>query len=120
MSAFTDSLDADVLDILLEFGESTPVVFNRDNPDTYDEDTQTYTGSTESYTALCAPIDYTTSEIDGSTVKVGDHRVIINRPTTEPDINDRVTFRGSVYRIMNIERFGANSVNVVFILQLRK
>ena len=120
MSAFTDGLDKDVLDIMLEFGETAPIVFDREEQSVYDADTQTYSTVSSTYDALCVPIDYKTSEIDGTTVKVGDHRVIINRPDMEPDINDRVTFRGSTYRIMSIERYGANSVNVVFILQLRK
>ena len=120
MSAFTDGLDKDVLDVLLEFGETTPLSFTRTDVSTYDSNTQTYSGPVTTYTADSVPIDYKTNEIDGSTVKVGDNRVLINRPSVEPDINDRVLFRGNTYRIMSIERYGANSVNVVFILQLRK
>lgn len=72
------------------------------------------------YSGKGAGFDYINSEIDGEVIKKGDVRIVLESVDTKPLQNDKVTYNGSVYRVMNIEEVSPSGVVVIYKLQVRK
>lgn len=71
------------------------------------------------FTANAVKVAYTVREIDGTLIKAGDCRLIVEVVTNAPQVGDAVTFGGVVYRVMAVESIEPGGVTVIYKLQVR-
>jgi hypothetical protein len=78
-------------------------------------------GTTSSYTAYGVPITYDASEIDNLTIMENDLRVIVevNVAGNIPLVGDVVTIDGQAYRVLSVKKTVAQSVSLIYTLQVR-
>lgn len=118
MSGLSTTMAASALRMLTRLGE--PVSFSQTVVGTYDPDTEsTGAGTTTVYTGYAAPINYDNTEIDGTLVERGDLRLIVNKTSAQPRVEDTVTFRSEDYRIIDVRYISVSGVNVAYEIQIR-
>ena len=77
-------------------------------------------GTTTNYTAYGAPMDYTSSEVDGKTIRMSDIKVWLEKPTTvTPLVGDIITIDTVDLRIVNVVKLKAQGSDIVYKLQCR-
>lgn len=104
--------------LLTKFGDTVTVTYATST--SYDVATQTYTKSaTSTFTGQGVVVPFNKSEIDGETIQAQDLRLILEKTSREPAIDDVVTWQGSDYRIMSVEIASPGGVDIVYFCQLR-
>lgn len=101
MSALSDELQAVVLDLLSEFGESvtvTSVTEGAYNP----ADGSVAAGSTSSFTANAVPLTPRKDEKESSNVLNEEVRLILYHATGIPKVGDKLTYNSVGYRVLNV------------------
>jgi hypothetical protein len=76
-------------------------------------------GSITTFTGYGAATDYNKLEIDGTVVKRGDIKLILESTTTEPEQGDKCTVDSVDYRVMGIEPITPAGTLVISKVQLR-
>ena len=77
--------------------------------------------STATFTGFGVRSEYNKREIDGTTVKSGDIKIILEATDVVPKIGDTAEINGSgVFRVMSIELIAPAEETIVYTLQLRK
>ena len=103
------------------FGQT--LSFSREQAGEYNPDTgETGPAVVMTYSAFGAPVDYEADEIDGTIIEREDTRIYIHRIIgVIPKVGDLVVdFRGGDWRVMNVQIFPVNAVDVLYGLQVRK
>ncbi len=121
MSAFSDSLGATAQSLIQEFGEAC--TFTRCAESDYDPNTASSILSCSlEFTSFCVPEVFTVKEIDGTSIKRGDVKLLVGPILTDeiPSIDDLVEFSSLTYRIINVEKTIVNAATVLFTLQVRE
>lgn len=123
MGTFSDEmldLAAELLDPE-EFGKEL-ATFTRDTGTGQDPTTLIVTESATSYTALVAPMDFTTYELNTlQTVTSGNKKLYVQAAGTVPKIGDKVTLGGVVYRLIKqLNLYETQNVDCLYIFEIGK
>ena len=117
MTALSDRFEALATTVLTKFGQS--LTFTRVAQGTYNPSSgETATPTTTNYTVLVAPSDYSAFERALESIEQGDIRLTVQKPSTVPELDDKVTLRSKTYSIVNIDTVSVNGVDVVYRLQM--
>lgn len=105
-------------DLLSEFGEL--VTFKRiSNVDFIPSTGAVPTGATTTFTAYGYPSNYTSAEIQSSSlIEYTDLKLTIESGST-PLIGDTARVNNTDYRVMDIRRVRAQASDIIYVLQLR-
>ncbi len=77
-------------------------------------------GTTTNYTAYGAPVDYTSNEIDGKTIRQSDTKVWLEKPTTvTPLVGDVITIDSLDLRVVDVISYKTQGSDIVYKLQCR-
>jgi len=118
MSALSDDLEALATELITEYGQSCS--FSRTSGGTFDPTAGENTGaSTSTWTGVCVPEDYKRYEINETTIKENDIKLLVNKTDTEPKAGDTVTVSTVVYRVIEAKKQVLNGANVMYELQVR-
>lgn len=117
--SFSTNLIATARALIQKYGQS--MVIERVAEGAYDvSDGSVAAGTTTNYTAYGAPMDYTSSEVDGKTIRVSDIKVWLEKPTTQtPLVGDIITIDSVDLRIINVVKLKAQGLDIVYKLQCR-
>lgn len=103
--------------LLTLFGQS--VTFTRVAQGTFDPSSgETATPTTTNYTVLVAPRDYNAFERTLESIEQGDISLIVQKPSTVPELDDKVTIRSKTYSIVNVDTVSVNGVDIIYRLQM--
>lgn len=118
MASFYEGLAVVAANLLDKYGQL--ISFSRQTGGTYDPILENESGaSTTTFTGNGAAFNYNKSEVDGTVVKFGDVRLVVETLTTEPAQNDECTVDGIVYRVMAVEPVSPGGTTVINKVQLR-
>lgn len=105
--------------LLTDKGQS--VTFSRQTGGTFDPVLGAESGaSTTTFSGYAAALSYNNAEIDGTVVKKGDVRLVIESTTATPETGDQCTVDSVVYRVMMVEPVSPGGTTVINKVQLRK
>lgn len=97
------------------------VTFSRQTGGTFDPILgQTSGASTTTFTGKAAAFGYNNAEIDGTVIRSGDVRLVVETTTTVPATDDLCTVNSVQYRVMNVEPIAPAGTTVINKVQLRK
>lgn len=102
-------------DLIERFG--TKLTYSRDTGETYDPSSGTVTSTTESYTADTVWLDYSKEEVDETIVLRGDARLLVAGTVK---VDDRVSFKGSDWRIVDVNPLEPGGVELYTEAQARR
>ena len=110
---------ATALEMLQESGE--PAVFSYATTPVYDADTGDLIsgGTSGTQTAYGYPENYSSREIDGSTIMLGDIKLICSAGALRPVVGWSCLLDSVNYRVMNCEPIRESGVDVIYYVQLR-
>ena len=118
MASLYDKLQNTASSMLTKYGQNltlTREVETDFNPTTgaKSQDLFTFTGHGASF-------DYQSSEIDGELVQTGDIKLLLEKTTTAPAINDSVRIDNVNYRVMDVKKASPGGTVVFYTCRLRK
>jgi hypothetical protein len=120
MTILTDDIEAQVHAVLQEYGHPAPMTFVRTSGQTYDPTTGTLVGGGQiTYSAYGYPWPYTMLERANELIKTEDNRLIIERTTQVPEPGDKVTFDGTQYRVVLVDKITMSGQKMAYQLQVR-
>ena len=96
------------------------LTFTRKTISAHDPKAGVVQSNPSTYTGYGAAFDYNRKEIDGTLVKRGDIRLILEATTTAPDNGDTVTIDSVIYRIMSVKPTSPAGTVVIYEVQLRR
>ncbi len=97
------------------------ITFTRTSSSGFDPQTGKNISSTTTFAGYAMKSNYNNSEIDGTIVKNGDIRLMLERTGVVPVSGDIASVNGSgVYRVMNVQHVAPAEEDVIYYLQLRK
>lgn len=117
--SFYSNLAATASRLLASKGQS--VTFSREVSGTLDPVTGIISGATTTtFSGNGAAFDYNNSEIDGTVIKSGDIRLLVEALSTEPEQGDKCTVNSIDYRVMDVSPTNPAGTVVMYEVQLRK
>ena len=97
------------------------ITFTRTSSSGFDPQTGKNINSTSTFTGYAMKSNYNNSEIDGTIVKNGDVRLMLERTDIVPVSGDVASVNGSgIYRVMDVRHVAPAEEDVIYYLQLRK
>ena len=105
--------------LLNRFGGTTKITITYSTSEVFNVATQTNAKVTGTFTGWGVVVPFNTSETDGTTVKESDLKLIIEKTSRVPAIDDVATFKGIDYRIMDVENKTPGGEDIVYVFQLR-
>lgn len=115
----------DLLRMLDDFGRDLTLIHVSEG--SYDPTTASLTGGSVSNTTVRGYFyNYKLEEVDGTSVVLGDRRLLLpsvdtsNNPFTEPDIGDQVTGSGDKVRIVSVSKIFSSTTLVCYLCQVRE
>ena len=118
MADFYAGLAEVALRLLTDKGQS--LTFSRETTTVADPVKGKRSTTTSTYTGFGASFDYNRSEIDGTVIKRGDIRLLLNATTTVPIIDDTVPVDGTTHVVKAVRPTAPGGTVVMYELQLRK
>lgn len=119
MSTFSDNMASIATSLIAEFGQSAS--FTRTTQGTYDPEALEATGETSTtFTGSIVPSAYSTREIDGVNIQVGDSKVLAHIMDEVPMVGDVLTFGSQDFRVINVAITKANGNDCLYTLQVRE
>lgn len=110
-------MQATSLRLLTKYGQV--VTFSRTTQGTYVPSTGAVgSGTSSTYSAKVQPSEYTSEEIDNSSVLFGDIK-LLTYSTTAPLVGDTVSLDGVVYRVESVIRLNVQGSTIVYRVQIR-
>lgn len=118
---FYSSLAADALTLLREFGQAVTLTRASGSAPTYDPATSTATAvAPATYTGTGAVFDYSQRDIDGTSVRMGDRRVLLaTSGMVMPRTGDTITIGSTVLTVVTGREINPAGVPVLFEAQVR-
>lgn len=118
MGAFSDNLTGVGTSLLTKFGEV--VSFTNSVQGVYDVSTGT-TGApvVTVYTGFGFPTSFSAVEIDPGMVLSSDVKLIVNKTSQPPTVDDTVAFSNKTYRVLGVQEIKAQGADIIYILQVR-
>ncbi len=77
-------------------------------------------GSPTSYTIRALIEEYRQDQIDGTLIRAGDRRVLLDPTVIEPTTADRVVIDGDEYAIVRVQAEAPAGVPLLYMLQIRR
>lgn len=115
----------DLLRMLDDFGRDLTLIYVSEG--TYDPVTSSLTGgSTSNATVRGYFYNYRLDEVDGSSIVLGDRRLLLPNidtsgdPLTEPDIGDEVTGSGDKVSIVSVTKIFSGTALICYLCQVRE
>ncbi len=106
-------------ELLTEFGTTATLV--KVVAGTYDPATSSVSNTETNYTVTLYEEDASGSDIDGSQIKAGDKLAMISTiGSVQPETNDRITYQGADWMIVDATRENVNGLACVYYVNLRK
>lgn len=118
MGSFYPRLQATASRLLKSYGQL--LTFTREVETGFTPSTGTKTNDLFTFTGYGASFEYKTSEVDGAAVQTGDIKLIVEKMTKTPLINDRVRIDNVNYRVMDVKKTSPGGVDVVYTCNLRR
>lgn len=104
--------------ILKKFG--TEITITQETEIGFNEGLGEPTFTTSTFVGSCVKSEYSKQEIDGTNIKFGDIRCIVNESEGVPKIGDKAIINGGPeYRIMRVNPLAPAEEAIVYELQLR-
>ena len=104
--------------LLSDKGES--VAFTREVETSFNSGTGAQTVSDYTFSANGHPMGYTASEIDGSLIKQGDIKLLLEKTDNAPLIGDSAKLDAVNYRVMDVKKTKAQGKVITYTCRLRK
>ena len=103
-------------------GSGEQAVFSYQTDPVFDDDTGDLIsgGTSGSQIAYGYPESYSNSEIDGSSIRRGDIKLICSAGALRPVVGWSCLLNAANYRVMNCEPIRKSGVDVIYYVQLRK
>lgn len=115
----------DLLRMLDDFGRDLTLIYVSEG--TYNPVTSSLTGgSTSNATVRGYFYNYRLDEVDGSSIVLGDRRLLLpnidtsGNPLTEPDIGDEVTGSGDKVSIVSVTKIFSGTSLICYLCQVRE
>ncbi|MBX9754538.1 MAG: hypothetical protein K2X80_07260 [Pseudomonadaceae bacterium] len=124
MSEFYDEAAAVVTEALAEYG--APLTIRKIVAGEYDTDTGGMSQTITDHVTVGLRESYRLQDIDGSTIKRNDVKLLIGPALTAggqtpaPTTQDKIIFDGSTYTVQNVDPWNYAGVSVGFSVQARK
>ena len=117
--SFYSGLTVTAAKLLLKYGQS--VMLKYETGGTIDPATGIVTvpATQETVTGNGAASRYKNSEVDGTLIRSGDQRLILEKVSTIPQTGWRAQVSGKEYKIMDVEPISPGNEDVIYICQLR-
>ena len=97
------------------------ITFTQRNEASFDPILGQKTSNTVVFTGFGVKSDYNQNEIDGTIVKSGDVKILLENTETIPKIGDDAAVNGSgTFRIMDVNLTSPAEETIIYTLQLRK
>lgn len=96
------------------------VVFTRITTNFFNPTTGINETIASTFSGYGAAFDYNQAKIDGTMIKRGDIRLLLEAVTTEPKQDDKATIDGDDYLVMNVKPLSPAGTVVTYEVQLRK
>lgn len=77
-------------------------------------------GSPVPYQVRAVIEEYTQDQIDGTLIRAGDRRVLLDPTVIEPTTADRVVIDGAEYAIVRVQAEAPTGVPLIYTLQVRR
>ena len=118
MGAFSDGLTTTALNLLTSYGEA--VSFTNSVQGAYNPATGTTGAPTNTvYTGYGFPTQFSAVELAQEEVLVKDVKLIVNKTSQRPSVDDVVTFSSVTYRVIDVQEVKAQGADIIYILQVR-
>lgn len=118
MGAFSDGLATTALNLLTSYGEA--VTFTNVAQGAYNPATGTTGASTDTvYTGFGFPTQFSSVEQQQEEILIKDVKLIVNKVSQRPAVDDIVEFSSKTYRVMDVQEVKAQGNDVIYILQVR-
>lgn len=118
MSAFYDGLAKTAANLLGTYGQS--ITFVRSIAGEYNPATRTATVNTITYRGRGAVLDITAQDAKGSSVQQGDAKIVLERVSTAPAVNDVATIGGVDWYVVSPAAVSPSGSAVVYSLHVRR
>lgn len=93
--------------------------FTHENTDTFDPATGARTTSNTVFTGYGVKDRYDKQEIDGTTILSSDIKLVLQRATQVPRVDDTCTIGSDSYRVMAVSDVDPDDYDVIYEVQLR-
>lgn len=103
--------------LLEKFG--TTATFTYATSESFNTTTMANTKTTSTFTGNAVVVPFNKIEMDGETIQQQDLRLVVEKTSIVPAVDNTVTWNSVDYRIMNVEIISPGQVDVVYICQLR-
>ena len=110
--------------LIQEHGQTCSLLINSNGA--YNSDTGSVTTTTATYTVRAYFYDYEPNMVDGSSIQVGDRRVVLSRydalgvAIPEPSSGDQISGAGDKVNIVSVKKVVSNGVVMCYLLQTRE
>lgn len=118
VASFYANLQATATRLLTSKGQS--VTFTRSVETAFNSGTGVKTTSDFTFSSNGAAFDYKASEIDGTVIKAGDIRLMLEKGTNEPAIGDSAKIDAVNYRVMDVTKSSPAGIVTHYTCRLRK
>lgn len=105
--------------LLNRFGGANQITIEYPTGEAFDVATQTNVKTTDTFTGWGVIVPFQKTEIDGELIEAQDLRLILEKTSRVPEIDNVVTFKGQEYRIMGVEPKTPGGIDIVYFCQLR-
>lgn len=95
------------------------LTFSTVTVDSFDPELGRNNTTASTYSSYGLSLNYKSGLIDGTIIKSGDIRLLMDS-TTEPKINDKVTIDSKSYKIISVKQTNPAGIAVMYEAQLRK
>lgn len=117
--SFQSDMAATAHQLLTEFGADATLI--KVVAGTYDPDTSSTTNTETNYAITMYEEDASGSDVDGTQVKAGDKLAMISTVgSTQPETNDRITYQGADWQVVDATRENVNGLACVYYVTMRK
>lgn len=111
------SLSKVAANIIKKFG--VLVTFSHETTDSFDPATGVKTKTTTTFGGFGVKDEYTIDEINGTTIRKSDVKLLLERVDSEPQIDNSCLIGGTSYRVMDVMPVDPADFAIIYEVQLR-
>lgn len=120
MAGFDYDAMQGVADELLEFfGGASQRTITYTTSETYNTTTLENVRAESTFTGWGVVTQYTQDEIDGTTIQRGDLKLVLQKTSRRPEVDNTVAIDGDDYRIISVDVVDPGGVDLVYKCQIR-
>ena len=114
-----NNMQATAAQLLEKFGGASERTITYATSETFNVATQTNAKVESTFTGWGVVNQYDQSEIDGETIQQGDLRLVLEKTSQRPVIDNTVLIDGDDYRIVDVSISSPGGIDLVYFCQLR-